>query len=215
MISAARWIRVGLLLLVSGVLANARADSYEDYRWAIEMDQVRSFKDVASRGLGHNLIMPNGSPALVYAMQLGSKSVTEWLLLQTDLDVNLIDAKGDSALMTASFLGEMAWVKSLLKRGAQINPNQGWTPLHYAASNGQVTVVQYLISQGANVNALSASETTALMMAARAGSTEVAIALIKAGAKVNLKNQSGFSAMSYAEKLDNLELKKILLKSYD
>jgi uncharacterized protein len=192
--------------------AKAQAGAYEDYQWAIEMNQLVSFQQLASKGLGPNLIMSNGSPALVYAMQQGSKDVAEWLMTRGDLDVNLTDANGDSALMIASYLGEMTWVQHLLKKGAQINPT-GWTPLHYAASNAQVSVVQYLIARGAHVDALSPNGTTPLMMAARVRSTESAVALIKQGANTKLVNQAGLSALNYAERTDNSDLKLMLLKS--
>ena len=198
--------------LFAGSLAKAHAGAYEDYQWAIEMDQVVSFQRLALKGLGSNLIMSNGSPAVVFAMQRGAKGVADWLISQPDLDVNLTDAQGDSALMTASYLGEIAWVQTLLKKGAVINP-EGWTPLHYAASNAQVSVVQYLISKGAKVNALSPNGTTPLMMAARARSTESAVALINSGANTKLTNQAGLSALNYAEKTENTELRAVLLKS--
>jgi ankyrin repeat protein len=176
------------------------------------MNQLVSFQQLANKGLGPNLILSNGSPALVYAMQRGSKEVAEWLMARGDIDVNLTDVNGDSALMLASYLGEITWVQTLLKKGALINPS-GWTPLHYAASNAQVSVVQLLIANGAQVNALSPNGTTPLMMAARVRSTESAVALIKQGANTKLVNQAGFSALNYAEKTDNSDLKIILLKS--
>ena len=49
----------------------------------------------------------------------------------------------------------------------------GLTPLHNAASNGHVSVIQVLIQAGAAVNARAGSHATALFIAAQNGHLEV------------------------------------------
>ena len=49
----------------------------------------------------------------------------------------------------------------------------GLTPLHNAASNSHVTVIEVLIKAGASVNARAGSNATALFIAAQNGHVEV------------------------------------------
>ena len=58
------------------------------------------------------------------------------------------------------------------------------TPLLWAAYNGQLAIVEYLIEAGANVNAANASGKTALHIAVERGFTNVKNALLAAGANV-------------------------------
>ena len=64
--------------------------------------------------------------------------------------------------------GHLDLVKKLRARGAEID-GTGWTPLIYAATGGHDAVVEYLLAEGANVNAVSPNGTSALMMAVREG----------------------------------------------
>ena len=50
--------------------------------------------------------------------------------------------------------GHQEVVQALIAAGANVNQqnNNGWTPLHCAASNGHQAVVQALIVAGADVN---------------------------------------------------------------
>ncbi len=187
-----------------------RPDSYESYRWAVETDNLMAFQSLVSKGLGPNLVMPDTNPALIYAMVSGSGQVVQWLLQHPKLDVDQTNARGDTALMTASGLGELAWVEALIKRGGQINPVSGWTPLHYAAANNRISVVELLLKRSAWVDAPSANGTTPLMMAARSNASEVANLLLKKGAQRDLVNEAGFSARDYAKRNGNDEMEKLL-----
>ena len=77
----------------------------------------------------------------------------------------------------------------LRKNGANINAGlqrksaMGWTALHYAAINGDVELVKYLIKYGANVNKATGDGSTPLYLA-QLGKHEEIIKLLKnAGAK--------------------------------
>jgi ankyrin repeat protein len=77
----------------------------------------------------------------------------------------------------------------LRKNGANINAAlqrksaMGWTALHYAAINGDVELVKYLIKYGANVNKATGDGSTPLYLA-QLGKHEEIIKLLKnAGAK--------------------------------
>lgn len=57
-----------------------------------------------------------------------------------------------------------------------------WTPLHFAAQAGQIDVVEYLVAEGADVNAENISGETPLQLAVDKGHKEVAEFLFQKGA---------------------------------
>ena len=73
----------------------------------------------------------------------------------------------------------------------------GYTPLHYAARHGQVSVASVLIAAGADVNAKSDNGSTPLHQAASRSASAASI-LIAAGADVNAKNNNGFTPLHWA-----------------
>ncbi len=71
------------------------------------------------------------------------------------LGLALFQAAGnlDEELLAAARKGELAQVKALLEKGANLEAKtrHGVTPLFYAASRGHVEVLRYLIDKGADV----------------------------------------------------------------
>lgn len=68
-------------------------------------------------------------------------------------DIDELNASGLNALQQCSFDGNLEGVKLLLSLGADCNKQgrEGWTALHYAASEGYLDIVRYLMRHGANV----------------------------------------------------------------
>jgi ankyrin repeat protein len=126
--------------------------------------------------------------------------------------VDQASAKGETALMMAAFRGQLDLARELIARGAQVN-RSGWTPLHYAATNGHVAMIEYLLTQKADINAPSPNETTPLMMAAMYGSEDAARALLKAGADPARKNQLGMTAADFARKAERTRLADALARA--
>ncbi|NSM56492.1 ankyrin repeat domain-containing protein [Wolbachia endosymbiont of Atemnus politus] len=52
--------------------------------------------------------------------------------------------------------GNLSKVQECLEKGADVNDtnNWGWTPLHWAASDGKLEIVKFLVSKGANIHAV-------------------------------------------------------------
>ncbi|MDI9363695.1 MAG: ankyrin repeat domain-containing protein [Flavobacterium sp.] len=78
--------------------------------------------------------------------------------------------------------------------------HDGRTYIFWAAARGNVEVVEYLISKGADVNIIDSHSATAMSFAASNGqqNTKVYDALIKAGSDVKQKNQEGASLLLQA-----------------
>jgi ankyrin repeat protein len=117
--------------------------------------------------------------------------------------------------MMASLYGMLPEVKVLVdKRGAEINKS-GWTPLHYACTEGHLSVADYLLSKGAKVDALSESDTTPLMMAVRSGNIQLVRLLLDRGADLQIRNHQGFSAIDVAELFNQEEISKGLRSRWE
>jgi len=84
-------------------------------------------------------------------------------------------------------------------------------PLHDAARQDNVQVVQQLLSSGSELDARDPSGSTALLVAARANSVGAAKALIEAGADVNAKDQIQDSAYLYSGARGHLDILKMTL----
>ena len=131
---------------------------------------------------------------------------------QPKTDVNLANGNGETPLMLAAIKGRLDLVKLLIARGAYVN-REGWTPLHYAASNGQpgqLPIIRLLLEQYAFINARSPNDSTPLMMAAGYGSPEAVKLLIDEGAFLDVKNQQGMTALDFASRTNRVDIAEII-----
>lgn len=97
--------------------------------------------------------------------------------------------------------GDLEKVKVLLQHTPSLINEldyDGNTALMCASIKGNKTVVEFLLSQGAEVNEAGANKWTALMYAAWQGHNDVVEFLISKGAKVNVKNVEGNTSLMYA-----------------
>jgi len=128
-----------------------------------------------------------GIAPLTLAITNGDSAMVE-MLLKAGADPNTTLPGGETALMTASRVGAVASVKSLLARGAKVDSKDekhGQTALMWAAAEGNAPVVEMLIEVGADYKARLASGMTPLLFAVREGHSDVVRALLKAGVDVN------------------------------
>lgn len=103
-------------------------------------------------------------------------------------------------LAQAIWASDTEAVKSLVQKGADLNPLYDVTPLGLAARHGNLDIVKLLIKAGANLDFQmeELDRDTALMIAAANGNFEIVKTLVEAGADVNLKNYYGEQALSMA-----------------
>ena len=166
---------------------------------AVKFDDASEVKSFLNRGFSPNLVDSSGNPLLVLAIKDKSYGVIEVLLTTKGMDVDLSNKQGETPLMFAAINGDLPLVKTLvLKNRAQLD-HIGWTPLHYAASRGQLEVSQFLIDNGALVNSLNLGGTTPLMMAVQSGNDYLVKLLLDKGANLQLRNDLGLSAIDIAD----------------
>jgi ankyrin repeat protein len=184
------------------------AGSYEDYFKAIQFDDVRTVQALLQRGFDPNTVNPAGHAGLMLAVREPSPKVTQLLLSWPKIKVEVRNDKDESVLMLAALKGYLPLVKQLVENDADVN-KPGWTPLHYAASTGQVAVIEFLLDNSAYIDAESPNGSTPLMMAAMYGSPEAVKHLIQAGADLQIKNGANMTALDFAQRgsrPNNIEL---------
>jgi ankyrin repeat protein len=131
------------------------------------------------------------------ALQKKSLKVAETLIAWRTINVNQMNAKGETPLMMAAFNRELRLAQQLIARGADVNQT-GWTPLHYAATAGDVDMIRLLLEEHAYIDAESPNGTTPLMMAAYYGGPMATKLLLEEGADPTLKNDKGLTAYDFA-----------------
>ncbi len=184
----------------------ARADSYTDWFRAIPLDHAQVVRNLLARGFDPNTIEPaRGETAMIIAMREGAMDVFRLLLDASDIDIHARAFNGDTALMMASFKGNLAAAQLLIERGARVH-HSGWTPLHYAATGGHNDVARLLLDNGAELDARSPNNTTPLMMAAWRGHILTVKLLHDAGADATLKNDQGMTAIDFARVADQKDI---------
>ncbi|MBR9983861.1 MAG: ankyrin repeat domain-containing protein [Wolbachia endosymbiont of Homalodisca vitripennis] len=104
--------------------------------------------------------------------------------------------------------------QSILEDGEDIyaQDENGYTPLHHAAANGDVKNAKSLIDNGEDINAQDENGDTPLHYAAAENYKESAKLLIEHGANVNAQDKAGHTPLYYAVANDNEELAKLLIK---
>ncbi|CAH1268205.1 integrin-linked protein kinase-like isoform X1 [Branchiostoma lanceolatum] len=82
------------------------------------------------------------------------------------------------------------------------DPNQGddhgFSPLHWAAREGRLNIVELLIGRGARINACNMGDDTALHLAASHGHRDVVLKLLQHKADINAMNEHGNTPLHYA-----------------
>jgi ankyrin repeat protein len=114
-------------------------------------------------------------------------------------NVEIRTAQDESPLMMASLKGQLELARKLIERGADVNKT-GWTPLHYAATNGHLALIELLLEEHAYIDAESPNGSTPLMMAAHYGTPASVKLLLESGADPMIRNQLGLTAIDFANR---------------
>ena len=139
---------------------------------------------------------------LVLAIRDKSSKVTELLLQDPKIDVDISNRLGETPLMMASIEGNLPLVKTLVLQNKARLDHIGWTPLHYACAKGHLDVAKFLVTNGAIVDSKAFNATTPLMMAVQSGNEKLVLFLLENGADLRLRNTQGFSAIDIADIYD-------------
>ena len=148
-------------------------------------------------GADPNCTSENGTTPLILACTNNSISIAK-LLLRAEADVNVQDKQGATALklVCSSRSPNKSLVELLVQSGTQF-VNYG-AALSNATINGHVNIVQYLVSEGAPVNAQDIYGMTSLMLACNHEHAEIVHILLNHGADPNIQDQYNRTALQFA-----------------
>lgn len=182
-----------------------------------------------------------GAQKFLDAVKAGDAARVRQMLV---IDPNLANARaesGASVVMTAMYHGKTDILELLLGRGARLDIHEaaaagksehvaalaaqnpaainsfaadGFTPLALAAFFGQREVAQWLLANGADVNAVAKNPTgyTPLTGAVARGDVEIVRLLLSNGANAAHRYGAGYSALHEAAASGKLEIAKLLLE---
>ena len=137
---------------------------------------------------------------LVEAVKLQDRVAVD-AFLTDQVDANIAQPDGATALHWASYHDDLGLVELLLDAGAKIDAvnDYGITPLSLACENGAATMVSRLIAAGASPDITRSTGETPLMTCARTGSVEAVTALLTQGADPNASESwQGQTALMWA-----------------
>lgn len=138
------------------------------------------------------------------------------LFAERGADVNFTSRIGEQALTLAAWRGHIDAVRWLLARGARVNRDaRQWSALHYATFAGRTEIVELLLAHGADIDARTSNDSTALMLTAREGHERLARLLLERGADPRPTNDWGDSALSWAMARRNLRIGRLVAAAID
>jgi ankyrin repeat protein len=203
------FIRYYLYLVVLVGYSCTFAGSYDDFFSAIKKDDAATMKMLLDRGFDPNTVNPSGEHGLIVAVREPSLKVISVLLGSSKVNVEPRTEQDESPLMLAALKGLTDLCRQLIVLGADVN-KPGWTPLHYAATNGHLTTMELLLEAHAYIDATSPNGTTPLMMAAHYGTPAAVKLLLDGGADPGLKNEQGLSAIDFAQRASRVDAAEMI-----
>ena len=223
-----------LTLVLSGcATVGGGADDAERVNNAVVTDDVGFVRGAIQAGTltpNHRVSTagyPDGAPLMAIAARAAALEVLRFLI-SAGADLNARTPVGETPLMLASFFFDETQastgrafdrheqaVRLLVGSGADLeNLPYHYTPLAYAAYQGNERVVRFLIEKGARVDADAGNGgtyvNTPLMMAAIQGHENIVRSLLRAGADADIRVYGGHTAAEFAAKYNHNGLAQVL-----
>ena len=153
-----------------------------------------------SLGMGENARSHGTNSEHLLINRRIDSSLMQWTW-EVNIDVPLpSNYNSANPLQIAASNGCISLVKSLLERGALVNPvdQRGWTPLHFAADAGHVAIIRMLLEYGANLHLPDRELRSACMLAAEKDHLDAVRELLKAGADRQAQDLNHQCVLHYA-----------------
>jgi len=199
-------------LIVSGAKYNADGLSK-----AIAAGDMKSIKLYVNSKMDLNELTQSGKSPLCLACETGNVDIVN-LLLQGE--VNLVrrnSSDGLSPIFCAVKSNNVGVLTRLKEAGIRIDvrsaQNNGISPLHYAATLGSDSIVDFLIKSGVDVNSVDLLGKTPLHYAATQNNPMVVLELINFGASLNAHDNDGNTPLDVAKAQNNEYVVKLLTRA--
>ena len=189
-------------------------------------------------GADPNVALPGGETPVMSAARTGSAGAVR-VLAERGANVNVAEqSRGQTALMWAVAEGHHDTIRVLIEQGADVNARStvrrrlmhadstnasqydqgimwnrgGYTPLLFAARQGDVEAARLLVAAGADINDTAPTGASVLVVAAHSGQTAFAEFALEAGADATAAG-AGYNALHAAVLRGDLRVVKAMLSN--
>ncbi|XP_072180508.1 uncharacterized protein [Diadema setosum] len=192
-------MQIACYLIQKGADVNeASEDGMTPLHIAIQKGDLELFTCLVDNGADADAAAVDGDTPLHTAARAGNLQVVTSLVNKA-ADVNATNGRGQSPLHVAIQGGNLPVVSFLMEECGS-RDTSSVTALGIAAAEGQLSIVEYLISKGADVNDSTGEGTTPLHRAAKHGHLEVVICLVSNGARVDITDSKDYTPLHVAAK---------------
>lgn len=157
---------------------------------------------------------PRGKSLLHYAVLGSAIDVIDFLLNQ-EINVNIVDHSGETAIFDAARKAKLTIAKKLITKFAKLNYKnlRDETVLHLACHKGNIDMVKLLIENGANLNVKTKESKLPIHYAILAGHTNLVNYLMETSKLSWFEyDSSNNSFLHYAAKTTNLSMIDLFIK---
>lgn len=165
---------------------------------------------------GANIRNSYNSTPLHAAIESGNLDIAQFLI-DRGAYINALDRRGDSLLHKAVQSKKLDVVEFIINEGyvADVDVRNIFrvTPLHRAAEDGNIDIVQLLISRGANLNARDCNGYSPLHLAVRYQRLDVVEILLEDCADVDVLDAYNWTPLHEAVERRNLDIIKSLISN--
>ena len=142
-------------------------------------------------------------------------SVGEGVLIAKDHQGFAFSMKGNVSIHIAAEKGNIDIAREFLDRDESCKDlldEQKRSPLHYAARNNQVEIIELLLSKGCNRDMLDTKSVSPLLLSVKCGKARAVKALIEAGCNITTTDNDGNSVIYWAAKDGHLGVLEVILE---
>lgn len=192
---------------------------YRPLHWAAESGDPDTIRLLLKSGADEDIHSRTADGLLPLHMAAGSGNPEAVRLLLengAESDVNARASAGQTPLLcVGAFSGDVECARILLEKGADLHAkaNKGETVLAVAAGGGCLSLLTYLLENGAasDVNVADEYGNTPLLSVAFWGDGKIVTKLIDAGADVSAKDKDGWTPLHAAAMKGNVEVVRLLI----
>ena len=217
---------------VAGKVDARKADGSTPLQWAVYEGDVAEVRRLLDAGADARIANDYGATPMSLAAEVANTEIVK-LLLDAGADADSPNADGMTALMLVARTGNVEAAQLLLDHGATLEAREGFggqTALMWASARRHPSMIDFLITRGAAVDARSAVRDyqrhiqaegrpksldtgglTPLLYAARENCMECVDVLLQRGADINLPDPDGVSPLHVAIMNANWDLAKQLI----
>lgn len=181
---------------------------------SIFMKAAENDLEFVKLNMSHIDMVDEKKKSLLHYAVLGSAMDVIHYLLDMDININLADDHGETALFDCARKAKLDIAKLLMNKFASVNVENrvGELPIHLAAFKGDMDMIKLLIESGSHLNKKTQEDKLPVHYAIAGGRADVIPFLLKEG-KQNwfIRDTYGNSLLHHAAKTSNVQIIDMLL----